>query len=139
VVVEKKTYRVGTVAASGTSVVEDRAERLFSGKRLYVHCPACLFTAGFLQELKQDTLCPLCRSAHLDAVAVVQPEVVYPENGKEIDEYDDEQIYSQSTGAQLPLPEGEAPFEGAQFLSQGRLAFARNQPLVMVNKRDSGP
>lgn len=138
VVVDKKTYRIGTVAASGTSVIEDRAERLFSGKRLYVHCPACLFTAGFLQELKQDTLCPLCRSAHLDAVAVIQPEVVYPENGKEVDEYDDEQIYSQSTGAQLPLPEGEAPFEGAPFLSQGRLAFARNQPLVMVNKGTQG-
>lgn len=139
VVVDKKTYRVGSVTAGGTSVVEDRAERLFSGKRLYVHCPACLFTAGFLREMARDTQCPLCRSATLDAVTVIQPEVVYPENGREIDEYDDEQVYSQSTGAQLPLPEGESPFVWNAFLSQGKLAFARNQPLVMVNKGIEGP
>lgn len=139
VVVDKKTYRVGTVSAGGTSVVEDRAERLFSGKRLYVHCPACLFTAGFLHELAGETQCPLCGSANLEAVTVIQPEVVYPENGREIDEYDDEQVYSQTTGAQLPLPEGESPFDWRAFLNRGELTFARNQPLVMVNKGVEGP
>lgn len=139
VVVNKKTYRVGTVAAAGTSVVENRAERLFSGKRLYVHCPACMFTAGFLHQMEKETTCPLCLSANLDAVAVIQPEVTYPEEGKEIDEYDDEQIFSQSTGAQLPLPEGDAPFDWKVFAAQGRLAFARNQSLVMVNKGIEGP
>lgn len=134
VVVNKKTYRVGTVASGGTSVVENRAERLFSGKRLYVHCPACMFTAGFAQATKGDIPCPLCGSTVLNAVTVIQPEVAYPENGREIDEYDDEQVFSQSTGAQLPLPEGDASFEWANFLSHGKLAFARNQSLVMVNK-----
>lgn len=134
VVVDKKTYRVGTVTAGGTSVVVDRAERLFSGKRLYVHCTACMFTAGFLHELGKDSQCPLCRSAELRAVTVIQPEVVYPEGGREIDEYDDEQVFSQSTGAQLPLPEGGSRFDWQPFLQRGQLAFAPNQPLVMVNK-----
>lgn len=139
VVVDKKTYRVGTVAAATTSVEENRAERLFSGKRLYVHCPACSHTAGFVPELSSETDCPLCQSSKLDAVAVVQPEVVYPEGGKEIDEYDDEQIYSQSTGAQLPLIETETPFNWRPFKLNGSMAFARNQPLIMVNRGVEGP
>ncbi len=134
VVVDKKTYRVGTVTAGGTSVVVDRAERLFSGKRLYVHCSACLFTAGFVHEMGEQRLCPLCRFGELRAVTVIQPEVVYPDEGREIDEYDDEQVYSQTTGAQLPLPEGGAAFDWQPFLKEARIAFARNQPLVMVNK-----
>jgi hypothetical protein len=134
VVVDKKTYRVGSVTAGGTSVVVDRAERLFSGKRLYVHCSACLFTAGFMHELGENRQCPLCRSGELQAVTVIQPEIVYPENGKEIDEYDDEQVYTQTTGAQLPLPEGGASFDWQPFLKEAKIAFARNQPLVMVNK-----
>jgi hypothetical protein len=97
VVVDKKTYRVGSVTASGTAVVEDRAERLFTGRRLYVHCSACLYTAGFLHDFSQRQECPLCRSGELSAVTVIQPEVVYPDGGREVDEYDDEQVYSQAT------------------------------------------
>src|SRR6266700_1733489 len=134
VVVDKKTYRVGSVTAGGTSVVVDRAQRLFTGKRLYVHCSACLFTAGFMHELGEKKLCPLCRFGELNAVTVIQPEIVYPDGGREIDEYDDEQVFSQTTGAQLPLPEGGASFDWQPFLQRGQLAFARNQPLVMVNK-----
>lgn len=134
VVVNKKTYRVGSVTAGGTSVVVDRAQRLFTGKRLYVHCSACLFTAGFMHELGEKKLCPLCRFGELSAVTVVQPEIVYPDGGREVDEYDDEQVFSQTTGAQLPLPEGGASFDWQPFFQQGKLAFARNQPLVMVNK-----
>lgn len=138
VVVDKKTYRVGTVAASGTGAVVDRAERLFTGQRMYVHCNACLFTAGFLHEFSEGQQCPLCRIGELRAVTVIQPEVVYPEGGREVDEYDDEQVFSQATGAQLPLPEGESPLDWRPFLARGALAFARNHPLVMVNKGQEG-
>src|SRR5207248_701389 len=65
VVVDKKTYRIGTVAASGTSVIVNRAERLFSGQRTYVHCTACLFTAGFLRLFEGEPQCPLCRTGLL--------------------------------------------------------------------------
>lgn len=138
VVVDKKTYRVGTVAASGTSTVVDRAERLFSGRRTYVHCTACFYTAGFLRNFIEDQQCPLCQSGQLKAMTVIQPEVVYPDGGREIDEYDDEQVFTQSTGAQLPLPESQSPFSWKPFLARGQIAFARNQSLVMVNKADRG-
>jgi Zn finger protein HypA/HybF involved in hydrogenase expression len=133
VVVDKKTYRVGTVAAGGTATVVDRADRLFTGRRVYVHCNACLFTAGFVREFSEGQQCPLCQAGQLSAVTVIQPEVVYPDGGREVDEYDDEQVYTQATGAQLPLPEGES-FNWEPFLARGQLAFARNQSLVMVNK-----
>jgi len=138
VVVDKKTYRVGTVAASGTGTVIDRAERLFTGRRMYVHCTACLFTAGFLHEVAEGQQCPLCESGELRAVTVIQPEVVYPDGGREVDEYDDEQLFSYATGAQLPLPAGGSPFDWRPFLARGQLAFARNQSLVMVNKGEQG-
>lgn len=140
VVVDKKTYRIGTVAASATGSVVDRAERLFTGRRVYVHCTACLFTAGFQHSLAEGQRCPLCQTADLTAVTVIQPEVVYPDGGREVDEYDDEQIFSQATGAQLPLPEGDSLFNWEPFLSRGKLAFVRNQSLVMVNKGEGdGP
>lgn len=138
VVVDKKTYRVGTVTASCTGATVDRAERLFSGRRMYVHCTACLFTAGFLRAMTEGQLCPLCQTAELKAVTVIQPEVIYPDGGREVDEYDDEQVFTQATGAQLPLPEGESPFNWEPFRAQGKLAFARNQSLIMVNKGEEG-
>jgi hypothetical protein len=133
-----KTYRIGTVAASGSAAVVDRAERLFTGQRMYVHCDACLFTAGFLHEFAGGQKCPLCQTGELRAVGVIQPEVVYPDEGREVDEYDDEQVFSHATGAQLPLPKGESPFDWQPFLARGKLTFARNHPLVMVNKGEEG-
>ena len=136
VVVDKKKYRIGTVTANSTKSEINRAERLFTGRRLYVHCSACLFTAGFLQDRSEGGQCPLCKVGKLSSVSVIQPEVVYPDGGREIDEYDDEQTYTQATGAQLPLPEGELPFDFNKFGTNGKIAFARNQSLVMVNKGD---
>jgi Domain of unknown function (DUF1998) len=101
---------------------------------VYVHCNACFFTAGFVHEFTEAQPCPLCQAGQLNAVTVIQPEVVYPAGGREVDEYDDEQIFTQATGAQLPLPEGQLPFNWEPFLAKGQLATARNQSLVMVNK-----
>lgn len=139
VVVNKKTYRVGTVASGGSSTLVNRAERLFAGRRLYVHCNACLFTSGFLQDSADGKSCPVCLTGQLLAVTVIQPEVVFPEGGREVDEFDDEQTYTQATSAQLPLPEGDAPFTWEPVHHKGQLATAHNQQMVMVNKgEDNG-
>lgn len=138
VVVNKKTYRIGSVAAGGASSIVDRAERLFAGRRMYVHCNSCLFTAGFTHGDANGRACPVCTTGQLGAVTVIQPEVVFPEGGREVDEFDDEQVYSQATSAQLPLPEGEVPFVWNRLHSKGELATARNQAMVMVNKGEDG-
>jgi len=134
VVVNKKSYRVGTIAAGGASSIVDRAARLFAGRRMYVHCTSCLFTAGFTQGATNGRNCPVCTTGKLEAVTVIQPEVVFPEGGNEVDEFDDEQFFSQATSAQLPLPEGEVPFAWQRLHARGELATARNQAMVMVNK-----
>lgn len=134
VVVNKKTYRIGTVASGGSTRVVDRGERLFNGQRMYVYCKACLFTAGFSHEVSQGQRCPLCQTTELSAVPVIQPEAAYPEGSREVDEYDDDQLYTQSTGAQLPMPGGESSLAWRPLFARGSLAFARSHPLVIVNK-----
>lgn len=134
VVVDKKTYRVGTVAANGAPTEPDRAARLFSERRYYVHCPACEFSPGFQSKTPEaDEQCPLCRSSALTVSAVIVPEVAFPEGGGEVNEFDDEQVFTSATSAQLSV----AGNDGLQFQALGassELAFARNQQLVMVNK-----
>ncbi|MGJ7524833.1 DEAD/DEAH box helicase [Variovorax sp. GB1P17] len=134
VVVDKKTYRVGTVAANGSSAVVDRAERLFAERRFYVHCPDCQFTSGFRSAAPEGEPCPLCRTAVLQAASVIEPQVVYPEGRREVDEFDDEQVFTSATSAQLSLPAGNQVFELRKLGIHSDIGFARNQQLVMVNK-----
>lgn len=134
VVVDKKTYRVGTVAANGSSAVVDRAERLFAERRFYVHCPECEFTSGFRMTAPEAEPCPLCRTAVLQAASVIEPQVVYPEGRGEVDEFDDEQVFTNATSAQLSLPAGNQAFELRKLGVRSEIGFARNQQLVMVNK-----
>ncbi len=134
VVVNKRTYRVGSVAAQAAGTVIDRAVPLFAERRLYAHCPSCFYSTGFVISVPESLTCPLCQSDQLETRTVIKPEVVYPDDGREIDEYDDEQVYTQATAAQLPLPENDPSFDWKPFLARGRLTAARNQPLVMVNK-----
>lgn len=134
VVVDKMTYRVGTVAAHGASSEVDRAARLFSDQRYYVHCPTCDFTPGFRTTSPQDERCPLCRSDVLLATTVITPQVVFPDGGAEVDEFDDDQVFTNATSAQLSVAAGgdELPFRSLGARSQ--IAFARDQQLVMANK-----
>jgi hypothetical protein len=134
VVVDKKTYRVGTVAANGSTAVLDRAARLFGDRRYYVHCPTCEFSPGFRSSAPVGEQCPLCRSAVLSVTTVIEPEVVFPDGGREVDEFDDEQIFTNATSAQLSLAAGNEALEFWPLGARGQLAFARNQQLVMVNK-----
>lgn len=66
--------------------------------------------------------------------ATIEPEVVFPDGGHAIDEYDDEQTFTTVTTAQLSVAEGSSTFHFRSFGSNGNLAFARNQHLAMVNK-----
>lgn len=134
VVVDKKTYRVGTVTANGSSAVVDRAERLFAERRYYVHCPECQFTSGFRPTPPDSEQCPLCRTAMLEAASVIEPQVVFPEGRKEVDEFDDEQVFTNATSAQLSLPAGNQAFDLRKLGAHSDIGFARNQQLVMVNK-----
>lgn len=134
VVVDKKTYRVGTVAANGSPTEVDRAARLFADRRYYAHCPTCEFSPGFRVTAPQDEQCPLCQSDVLSAAAVIVPQVVFPEEGAEVDEFDDEQVFTNATSAQLSMAAGSdaLPFHTLAFRSQ--IAFARDQQLVMANR-----
>lgn len=134
VVVDKKTYRVGTVTANGSSTVVDRAERLFDERRYYVHCPECQFTSGFRPASPDGEQCPLCRTAMLQAASVIEPQVVFAEGRKEVDEFDDEQVFTNATSAQLSLPAGNQAFDLRKLGAHSVIGFARNQQLVMVNK-----
>ena len=134
VVVDKKTYRVGTVAANGSSAVVDRAERLFSERRYYVHCPECQFTSGFRSTAPESEQCPLCLTAMMQAASVIEPQVVFPEGRGEVDEFDDEQVFTNATSAQLSLPAGNQAFDLRKLGAHSDIGFARNQQLVMVNK-----
>lgn len=134
VVVDKKTYRVGTVAANGSTAVVDRAERLFDERRYYVHCPECEYTSGFSKTQPAAEQCPLCRTAVLQSASVIEPQVVFPEGREEVDEFDDEQTFTNATSAQLSVPAGSPAFDMRKLGFHCDIGFARNQQLVMVNK-----
>lgn len=134
VVVKKKTYRVGTVAADSPTSVLDRAATLFDESQCYVHCEDCLFTMGFTTSATSLVSCPQCKSQSLRSVTVIRPEVVFPRGGREVDELDDEQTFSQASGAQLPLQDSTKPLKSKPFGSCGALAFERLQQLVLVNR-----
>lgn len=136
VVVNKKTYRVGTIAASSTDIEVDRATHLFDTAKSYQHCTECTYTAGFGVFDLQPGACPQCRAETLQTMTVVTPEVVYPRGKSAIDEFDDEQVYSQVTQAQLPLPAAGDNIRFKSFGKNALLASQRNQTLVVVNKGD---
>ena len=134
VVVDKKTYRVGTVAANGSSAVVDRAARLFADRRFYVHCPECEFTPGFRLTAPESEQCPLCRTGMLESASAIEPQIVFPEGRGEVDEFDDEQVFTNATSAQLSLPAGHQGFDLQPLGVHSEVAFARDLQLVMVNK-----
>jgi len=133
VVIDKKTYRIGSVAANGSTAVENRSSRLFSERRYYIFCPECEFTPGFRLEEPSGEECPLCGMAALEARKVIVPQVVFPDGGREVDEYDDDQVFTSATNAQLSVPE-DSNFNWKKFGENCEIAFARDQQLVMVNK-----
>lgn len=133
VVINKKTYRIGTVAAATSSTTVDRSIELFEKALHYLHCPECIYTRNF-NPGDEIHPCPLCGGMESIVMEIIQPEVVFPEGGNEIDELDDEQIRSTVTGAQLPVIEHEDHFKWLTPFPKGSYTSAENQLLVMFNK-----
>lgn len=136
VVVNKKTYRIGTVAASGVDTEVNRAAPLFDHAETYQHCTQCTFSAGFLKEDNGHKECPQCGCDSLRSIPAIRPEVVFPRDKREIDEFDDDQVFSRVSQAQLPLTEAERRIAGVAFGKRGELASTRTQSLVVVNEGD---
>ena len=136
VVVNKKTYRIGTVAASGVDTEINRAEPLFDQAETYQHCTQCTYSAGFVKDGHAHTTCPQCGVDSLRTVPSIRPEVVYPRGKREIDEFDDDQVFSRVSQAQLPLTEAERRIAGTKFGKRGELAATRAQNLIVVNEGD---
>lgn len=134
VVVNKKTYKVGAVAADIAGV--DRAAPLFLDSRAisYIHCQNCGYTQLPGQQSTQNADCPFCHIGQLAAVEVIRPEVVYPEGAHEVDEFGDDPVFSYATSAQYPVPAGHDTFQWQPVGKQAMYVSASNQMLIMVNK-----
>ncbi|MCH6483650.1 DEAD/DEAH box helicase [Pseudoxanthomonas sp. LH2527] len=135
VVVNKKTYRIGTVASSGPDTEVDRAKVLFDQSKVHRSCTQCSYTAGFIASDDGEKQCPQCGSGTLRTMTVIRPEMVFPDGRKGIDEFED-QVFSRVTQAQLPLPEEDRRIETKPFGVRGGLAHLRKQRLVVVNEGD---
>jgi ATP-dependent helicase YprA (DUF1998 family) len=139
VVVNKQTYRIGAVTANTTPDTVDRAPRLFANRRQYIQCPNCLYTADVAAG-GEGLRCPTCAAANLALVTVIQPEVVWPEGKGPIDELDDEQIITETTIAQLPVPASDQAFEHRETFGQrSTLSHGRQVPLIMMNRGAPSP
>jgi ATP-dependent helicase YprA (DUF1998 family) len=135
VVVDKKTYRIGAITANIPSL-EDRAAPLFApGKiKAYRHCVYCGHTEEPDEREASAITCRLCKTTQLREVEVIQPEVVYPEDRSEVDEFDDEPVFTYSTAAQFPFPTEDEKFKWDALSKVARCVIASNQSLIMVNK-----
>ncbi len=134
-VVNKKTYRIRAVGANLTSTVLNRAELLFANAKKFVHCPDCYYVQGTSSSNQDQARCPMC-SSQLESIDMIQPEVVFPEGRKELDETDNDQAFTQMTSAQLPVPTADEELDWKAFKRYGFFVHASNQSLVVVNKGD---
>lgn len=133
VVVNKKTYRIGTVAASGPDTEIDRAAALFGQSKVYRHCTQCSYTAGFISGDDGETRCPQCGADALRTMTVIRPETVFPSGRRDINEFED-QVFSRVTQAQLPLPDEDRKIETQSFGVRGGLVRRPKQKLIVVNE-----
>jgi hypothetical protein len=134
VVVDKRTYRIGAVTSASLADLNDRARALFASPQQYLQCANCLYTEE-LNRHSPGSACPVCAMGALDLITVIQPELVWPERGREVDELDDDQTFTDTTLAQLPVPSSDLAFdEGRRFSDHAITKFARNVPLVVVNR-----
>jgi ATP-dependent helicase YprA (DUF1998 family) len=134
VVVNKRTYRVGAVTAA-TAVNEARKARpLFQHPGRYLQCANCLNTMSPETNL-DGRPCPVCAASPMAPITVIQPQVAWPQDGRAVDEFDDDQEYTETTLAQLPVPSSDNAFEEPRrFGVRSEVRFGRQVPLVIVNR-----
>lgn len=134
IVINKMTYRSGGVASNRT--ILDRAEPLFRRRKPYIFCPRCSYVQDCHSAGSSAVgTCPLCKQEQLLRKEMVTPQVFYPEDAIHIDETDRDQEFTYATSAQFPVPVGAADLGSWQAFSQhGKLTYAADQELVIVNK-----
>lgn len=136
IVVNKQTYKIGTVAANGPATETDRATPLFARARRFIQCPNCFHTE-LDRDLAGSEVCPICRNGTLGRIEIIQPEVAFPSGAGPIDELGDDQVFTEVTSAQLPYPKGGQSLQFGQFGARGRVAHGHNEELVVVNRGES--
>ena len=134
VVVNKKTYKVGTIAAKTPNTEKDRASPLFAKKRQYLQCSNCLFTEIFNENSPNRYNCTHCGSDEMEVLDVIQPEVVYPSGRDSINEFDDDDLYTSATAAQLPFMGESTDQNWSNFKHASQIISQENQLLVTINK-----
>jgi ATP-dependent helicase YprA (DUF1998 family) len=139
IVLKKQTYRIGAVTASTPYTEVNRARRLFEHPAVYLQCANCLYTEDPTAD-RAGVRCPVCQRDNLSMITAIQPECAWPEGARALPEDDDEQMTSDTTVAQLPLPSSEAAFEGRQdFGPLSYVQHGRNVDLIMVNRGTDTP
>jgi hypothetical protein len=133
VVVNKNTYRVGAVTSSSMGDLLNRASSMFRQPKQYLQCPECLYTEEPGQRPPKSP-CPTCATS-LDAITVIQPQIVWPENRAPVDELDDDQTMTDTTLAQLPVPSSDMAFQSQEGFGVNSVRkFGRRVPLIVVNR-----
>ena len=138
VVINKNTYKVGTVAGTNDPTSRDRAASLFKKLKKYTQCPNCSCMEVFDPELSNARGCIHCGFDMLETVEIIQPEVVYADGGRAIDEFNDDDEYTSATSAQLPFVKNMSPESWTIFKRDISVAAESNQELVTINKGDLG-
>lgn len=134
VVVNKRTYRIGAVTAGTNANEVNRARPLFHHPGRYLQCANCLNTMSPDIDVEGQP-CPVCAASSMAPITVIQPEVVWAQDGRPVDEFDDEQEYTETTLAQLPVPASDKAFdEPCRFGVRSEVRFGRQVPLVIVNR-----
>jgi Lhr-like helicase len=136
VVIKKKTYKVGTVAGTNDPSLRDRAAILFKKIKKYTQCPNCSYMEVHDPELSNSRGCIHCGFDYLETLEMIQPEIVYADGGKEIDEFNDDDEYTSATSAQLPYVKNMLPDSWELFRRDIYVAAETNQELVTINKGD---
>lgn len=136
VVVNKQTYKIGTVAANLPASEVDRAKALFDRSRRFIQCPNCFHT-----ELDRKILgngeCPVCRNGTIARIEIIQPEVAFPTDQGPVDELGEDQVFTEVTSAQLPYPRGGQSLQFETFGTNAQVAFGHNEELVVVNRGEA--
>jgi hypothetical protein len=139
IVIDKKTYRSGGVAASALPSTLDRAAPLFQSVRRYTFCPHCTYVQDPEAPGGVGELCPLCGTDGLRGMEMISPATYHPENGRERDETDHDQEFTYATSAQFPVPVGDADVGQWENLGvRSRHTFAADRILIVVNKGKEG-
>ena len=137
VVINKKTYISGGVAATGLSSELDRAADLFRHRRAYAYCPRCTFVQN-PADTQQLVHCPIC-GAEIRRRFFVTPRYFTPVEGRAAQEDERDQEYTYATGAQLPVPVGVDPLHQLRPLGvRAQVTHVLNQRLIIMNKGREG-